>query len=136
MTNTSNLDRSQAGQVAVRRPAALPARNEWTYRPHVDIIDADSAFEVYADLPGATGESIDVSFEQGILTIQARVQPRARESWHRVVNEFGVGNFHRRFQIDAPVDADHVVADYNEGVLKITLPKAREAQRRRIPVKA
>ncbi|MCL4196020.1 MAG: Hsp20/alpha crystallin family protein [Phycisphaerales bacterium] len=136
MTNTSNLDRCQTGQVAVRRPGTMQARSEWTYRPHVDIIDADAAIEVYADLPGATGESIDVSFEQGILTIEARVQPRARESWHRVVNEFGVGNFHRRFQIDAPVDADHVVADYNEGVLKVTLPKAREAQRRRIPVKA
>ncbi len=136
MTNTSNLDRSQAGQVAVRRPGTMQARSEWTYRPHVDIIDADAAIEVYADLPGAASESIDVSFEQGILTIEARVQPRLHETWKRVVNEFGVGNFHRRFQIDAAVDPEHIGAEYNEGVLKITLPKAQQAQRRRIPVKA
>lgn len=128
-TRAENRDGYVPGETA-------PAQTEWTYQPNVDLFNADAPIEAYADLPGAASDAIDVGHEQGILSIQARVQPRARESWHRVVNEFGVGNFHRRFQIDAPVDADHVVADYNEGVLKVTLPKAREAQRRRIPVKA
>ncbi len=135
--NTGNeLNKCCSNNVAVRRPDTARASSEWSYRPNVDIIDNDAAIEVHADLPGAAGESIEVAFEQGILSIEAQVPHRHNESWKRVVTEFGVGNFHRRFQIDANVDADRIAADYSDGVLKITLPKAREAQRRRIPVKA
>lgn len=137
--NTSNrlTQGDSTGNVAVRRPdTARSGAAEWSYRPNVDIIDTDAAIEVHADLPGAAGESIEVAFEQGILSIEAQVPQRQSDSWKRVVTEFGVGNFHRRFQIEADIDADHIDADYSDGVLKVTLPKSRQAQRRKIPVKS
>jgi HSP20 family molecular chaperone IbpA len=136
MNATNDLNKHSSTNVAVRRPETARTDTEWTYRPNVDIVDTDSAIEVHADLPGANGEAIDVAFEQGILSINAPVTHRHDESWKRVVTEFGVGNFHRRFQIDAQIDSEKIAADYTDGVLKVTLPKAREAQRRKIPVKA
>jgi len=135
MTNTNEPNSSSCCNVAVRLPNTARTSAEWTYRPNVDIIDTDVAIEVRADLPGAASESIDVAFEQGILSIEAQVPRRDRESWQRVGTEFGVGNFHRRFQIDANVEPDGINADYANGVLTITLPKKSEAQRRKIPVK-
>lgn len=136
MNSSSDLSKGCSTNVAVRRPETARRGAEWTYRPNVDIIDNDATIEVHADLPGANGDAIDVAFEQGILSIDAPVAHRHEESWKRVVTEFGVGNFHRRFQIDAPIDSEQIAADYTDGVLKVTLPKAREAQRRKITVKA
>lgn len=135
MTNPNELSNPSCCNVAVRRPDTARTGTEWTYRPNVDIIDTDAAIEVHADLPGAASESIDVAFEQGILSIEAQVPRRDSESWRRVGTEFGVGNFHRRFQIDANVEPEGINADYTNGVLTITLPKKRESQRRKIPVK-
>ena len=136
MTNANELSNSSCCNVAVRRPETTRTGTEWTYRPNVDIIDTDSAIEVHADLPGAASEEIDVAFEQGILSIDARVSRRDSESWRRVGTEFGVGHFHRRFQIDANIEPDGISANYANGVMKIVLPKKSEAQRRKIPVKA
>lgn len=144
MNSTTNQIQESGHSPVVRRPGSAqspaqsgaPLPSQWTYRPNVDIVDTDAAIEVYADVPGATGDSIDIAFEQDILSIEARVQTRRHETWTPVADEFGVGNFHRRFQIDAAIEPDAITADFDAGVLKITLPKAKQAQRRRIPVRA
>lgn len=106
----------------------------WTYRPNVDIVDAGDELTLFADVPGADADGIDVSLESGILTIDARVQPRNRARAQSILREYGVGNYHRRFEIDETLDPEGVNAEYREGVLTLHLPKARRAQRRRIPV--
>ena len=109
-------------------------RHSWTYRPNVDIFDTADELLLMADLPGANPETIDVSMESGILTIQAEVAPRQWGGGQSIAHEYGVGGFHRRFEIDESIDAEHVAAEYHDGELTVRLPKAQQARRRRIPV--
>ena len=106
----------------------------WTYRPDIDIVDAGEEIVLFADVPGADADGIDVSLESGILTVDTRVQPRNRAQAQTIMREYGVGNYHRRFEIDETIDPEGVNAEYRDGVLAVHLPKARCAQRRRIPV--
>ena len=108
----------------------------WTYRPNVDIFDTDEELLLIADMPGSTAESIDVSLESGVLTIQAEVEQRTRRSADALMTEYGVGNFHRRFEIDERIDHDGVTAEYSDGTLTVHLPKDQQSRRRRIPVAA
>ena len=120
---------SRPTDVATRRPA----RNAWTYRPSVDIFDTPSALVLVADLPGADPDRIDVSVESGVLTLQAEIAPRQVDA-HCVNHEYGIGGFHRRFEVDDSIDTDNVTAEFRDGSLTVHLPKAARAQRRRIPV--
>ena len=109
-------------------------RHSWTYRPSVDIFDTSEELLLMADMPGADPERVDVTLESGILTVQANVAPRQPDQAQCLVHEYGVGSFHRRFEIDESIDAEAVSAEYRDGALNIRLPKAQQARRRRIPV--
>lgn len=133
--STSNaIERVQQQPIQVRQPTA--ASNTWTYRPYVDIIETADAFMVKADLPGTTREAINVNVERSVLTIQADVAPRwpQQATWH--VQTYGIGAFHRRFEIGDSINTDAISADYQDGVLTVTLPKKEEAQSRRIQINA
>jgi HSP20 family protein len=116
---------------------AVP-RTGWTYRPNVDIFDTSEAIVLQADMPGADNERIEVSFEAGVLSIEAPVTPRTRPASARtLVQEYGIGDFHRRFEVDhTAIDTQNVSAEYRDGVLTVHLPKAQQARRQRVPVKA
>lgn len=130
MTNANAIQKVSPQEITL--PSA--ARNEtgWTYRPEVDILDTPDAVLVYADVPGATKESITVSLDQGTLTLEAVVEPRLPE--HLLRQEYGVGNYFRRFSIDEAIDAEHIRASYDAGVLTVTLPKTAGARRKLIPI--
>jgi len=121
---------------AVEVAGAPNRRNNWTYRPSVDIFDTADELLLISDMPGANPEQIDVSMESGILTLQANVESRDYAQARNVVHEYGIGSFHRRFEIDEAIDTEAVTAEYNDGVLTVHLPKEQQARRRRIPISA
>jgi HSP20 family protein len=129
---TSDAIQKTSRPIEVTRGQA--PRSSWTYRPNVDIFDGAEELLLVADLPGADPERIDVSLESGILTLQAEVLPRHPAQARCLAHEYGVGGFHRRFEIDESVEPEAVTADYRDGTLTIHLPKAPQAKRRRIPV--
>ena len=110
-------------------------RENVTFQPRVDIIDTNEEFLVVADVPGASQDTIDVTYQDDVLTIDAPVAHRSPGpvAVHR--QEYGIGSFQRRFVVEAPVDADRMSADYEHGVLTVHLPKAEKAKGRRIKVK-
>jgi HSP20 family molecular chaperone IbpA len=132
--HTKAIQQTPAQNVEVSRESEAE-RASWTYRPNVDIIEQNDEFIVMADVPGAQADRIDVAFEEDVLSIQAPVDPRYHRdmAFHR--QEYGVAGFHRRFVVEARVDPDRMTAQYENGVLTVTLPKAEEAKGRRIPVK-
>jgi HSP20 family protein len=105
------------------------------YRPNVDIVEKADELVVLADVPGATGEDIDVDFEDGNLTIHAKVKPRQEESTEYLVREYGVGDYHRTFRVSEAIDAARITAEYADGVLTLHLPKAEATKPRKIDVK-
>ncbi len=109
------------------------------WMPTVDIQEFDNRFQLYVDLPGVDPDGVDITLDNGVLTISGeRNFPTAAEG-ERMVNhrtERGQGKFHRRFILPETVDADKVKATDRNGVLEISIPKQAKAQPRRIKVAA
>jgi HSP20 family molecular chaperone IbpA len=127
-----------AMQQAASRPIEVTShanrRTSWSYRPHVDIYDTPDELLLIADVPGANPDTIDISLESGILTLQTEVTLRNHSPAECIAHEYGVGSFHRRFEIDESIDTEAVSAEYRDGALTVHLPKAQQARRRRIPI--
>ena len=109
----------------------------WT--PTVDIHEFDTRFQLFVDLPGVDPEAVEITLDNGVLTISGeRTMPSAPEGEQMVTrrSERGQGRFYRRFILPDTVDADKVKATDRNGVLEIAIPKQAKAQPRRIKVAA
>lgn len=114
-------------------PESTAATAEWT--PAVDIKEETNRYVLLADLPGVSTESIDVSMENGILTLRGERETEAktrREGYKRIERVYGA--FHRRFSLPDTVDAEGISARYANGVLEIVIPKKSLVQPKRIVV--
>ena len=98
-------------------------RSGRVFRPNVDIVEKNDELLLYADLPGADGDSIDINFEEGELSLHAKVQPRQDPDQQYPHQEYGIGDFYRTFQISEMIDAGKISAEYADGVLTLHLPK-------------
>ena len=108
-----------------------------TWMPPADIHETDDELVVTADLPGMDLKSIDLRVENNVLSIagERRLQETPKKGVaHRVERMYGA--FARSFTLSTPVDTEKVQANYKDGVLTITLPKAQEAKPKRIAIAA
>ena len=110
-------------------------RGGWV--PPVDIYEAaNKDVVVKVELPEMKREDIKVTFENDVLTIEGErkfVDQVDHERYHRV--ERGYGSFRRSFTLPNSVDAAHVQANYQDGVLTVTLPRREEARPKQIQIK-
>ncbi len=104
------------------------------FRPNVDILERPDELTIVADLPGARREDVDVTFENGILTIHGRVPVRQPADTDSLRAEYGVGDYRREFRIGDGVDAQGIRAEFREGVLTVHLAKRPAVRTRRVPV--
>ena len=105
--------------------------------PHVDVREEAERFVVAADLPGVEGKDIEITAEQGVLTIKGerRSEQKSSKDGYESV-ERATGSFLRRFTLPESVDAEAIKATHVNGVLEISIPKRATAQPRRITVQA
>jgi HSP20 family protein len=105
--------------------------------PLVDIHEYADRFELYVDLPGVDPSTVDLTLDNGVLTLSGqRLQPSRKdneEAQGRRV-ERGHGQFHRRFVLPDTVDGEKVNATGSHGVLTVTIPKQAKAMPRRIQI--
>jgi len=106
------------------------------FTPLVDIIETGEEFLFQADLPGVNAGDVDVSYENGVLTIEGKVQPRQPTDRAYVWRGYGVGHFYRQFSLDTPIDPDGIRAELKNGVLELHVPKSESAKTRRIRIKS
>jgi HSP20 family protein len=106
-----------------------------TYRPHVDVSDRGTEVVLVADMPGATADTIDVTFEDGVLAIHAAVAPRAT-SGRAIQQEYGIGNYRRTLRLGEGFDGARIAADYRRGVLTIRVPRLAAVLPRKVEVRA
>ena len=104
------------------------------FRPAVDIVEKTDELQLIADLPGATSESIDIDFEDGLLTIEGTAPVRYDEKFNFLLAEYDVGDFHRSFRVSEQIDSTRIAAEFKNGVLVVHLPKAEAAKPRKIEV--
>lgn len=111
------------------------ARSSWA--PPIDIYETPDAYRVVAELPGFSPDQVDVTVNEGTLTIKGErkfYDEVNEENFHRVERRFGA--FQRLVSLPAQVDADKVDATFDKGVLTVSIPKAEVAKPRRIEIKA
>lgn len=106
-----------------------------TFVPAADIADLGAEYTLTADLPGCTPESVDVSFEEGVLTIKGSPVARGPSGDNYLRREYGVGGFHRQFRLGEDVDVEQIGAEYKDGVLTVRLPKAKAAGARKVAIR-
>jgi HSP20 family protein len=103
--------------------------------PAVDIYETDDHEVVLkAELPEMKREDINLTFENGVLTIKGerKVEQETKESVHRMERRYG--SFSRSFTLPNTVDASRISASYKDGVLTIRLPQREEAKPKQIAV--
>jgi len=106
------------------------------YVPRSDVYETDEAIVVVAEMPGVDESSVSITLEKNVLTLMGEVKGEAPKGYRLALSEYGTGDFERRFALSQNVDRDGISAAVKNGILTLTLPKAREAQPRRIEVKA
>lgn len=107
------------------------------WRPAVDIKEEADRFVILADLPGVDPKDIEITAENGMLTVRGerRVEKEEeREGFRRV--ERVRGTFYRRFSLPDTADTGGIKARGKDGVLEITLPKHEKVQPRKITVQS
>jgi HSP20 family protein len=120
-------------------PMDLLDRRLGSWMPQIDVSETAKEIRVTADLPGMEEKDLEVSLVEGALTIKGEKSEEHEEEKgdvHRSERQYGM--FERTIPLPSEVDADKVKASFKKGVLKITLPKTKEAQsnRRVIPVQS
>jgi len=110
-----------------------------TWVPAVDVHEYTDRFELYVDVPGVDPEKVELTLENGVLTLSGqRAVPGASKKEEPLYerSERGQGHFYRRFVIPNTVDSEKVNATGKNGVLTVTIPKQAKAMPRRIQIAA
>lgn len=117
--------------------AQTTAADSGAWLPPVDIHEQDQAFLIQVDLPGVDPKAVEITSEQGVLTIRGRredTKREEREGFRRI--ERITGEFQRRFNLPDSADAQNIKARASNGVLEVTIPKLAQVQPQRITVEA
>lgn len=114
-----------------------PSLSGWS--PAVDVRENDDGFVVTAELPGMTSDQVEINVENGILAISGEKKEDVEEggkgeSPHLVERRYGP--FQRNFSLPRSVDSSKVEANFDNGVLTVSLPKAAAAKARKITIKS
>jgi HSP20 family protein len=113
-------------------PMNLLDRRLGSWMPKIEVRETAKEIRVTAELPGMEEKDLEVSFLDRALTIKGEKNEEHEEEngdVHRSERQYGI--FQRTIPLPAEVDADKVKASFKKGVLKITLPKTKEAQSNR-----
>lgn len=109
-------------------------RGAWA--PSVDIYENKDQIVLEAELPGMKQEEFDLSIENNVITLRGErkfEKTDETDNYHRVERSYG--SFTRSFTLPQTVSAEGATAEYNNGVLRVTLPKREDTKARRIEVK-
>jgi HSP20 family molecular chaperone IbpA len=117
------------GQVAQARPVVMQT-------PPIDIHEGPEGLVLEADLPGVAQDGVSINLEDNVLTLTAKVDPPVAGQARALHEEYRPVDFQRSFILSDEVDRERIAAELNNGVLRLSLPKAERARTRRIEIKS
>jgi len=100
----------------------------------MDLYKVDDHYVLTADLPGVDPGSVDVTVDNGTLTLTAHRSARSEDSVQWLTSERFFGTYRRQLSLGEGVDTTRIAATYENGVLTVTIPMAERAKARRIEV--
>ena len=132
MADQKELQVQQKREVDKGQEATTPMR---AFMPNADIFETEDVLTLVLEMPGVDRDNIDISVENGVLTVEGKINLGKYEGLQPVYGEYNVGPYRRSFRISSRIDQDKINAEMRDGVITLVLPKAEEAKPRRIEVR-
>ena len=103
--------------------------------PRADIYEMENKIVLLVDVPGASENTVNITLEKNVLTIEAYIDPVRSNGYDLAYAEYEEGDYRRVFHLSDEIDRDSIDATVSEGVLRLQLPKSERAMTKRIAVK-
>jgi HSP20 family protein len=133
MADKQELQVQEKREVDKAQEQTRPLR---AFLPTADIYETEDTLTLILEMPGVDRSNIDVNVDNGMLTIEGRIDFNKYEGLQPLYSEYNIGPFRRSFRISNRIDQDKIKAEMRDGVITLTLPKAEEAKPRRIEVRS
>jgi HSP20 family molecular chaperone IbpA len=104
-----------------KQESTVPAR---FYLPNTDIFETEQSLSLIVEMPGVDKNKVDVRVEDGVLTIEGRLDFSKYEGMQPVYTEYNIGHYRRSFSLSNKIDQGRISAEMKDGVLTLVLPKA------------
>ena len=126
-------------ELSVREKKELVSKDEKTvpgrfYVPYSDIYETDGGLTMVMEMPGVEKKDVNISLENDVLRVEGQIDFSKYKDMEPVYTEYNVGHYARSFTLSNKVDQDKISANLEDGVLTLTLPKAKHAQPRKIAI--
>jgi len=130
---------SGSQELAVREKQELANKEEKTvpgryFVPSADIFETDDALTVILEMPGVDKNNVNIALENDVLRVDGQIDFSKYQGMEPVYTEYVVGHYARGFTLSGKIDRDGISAQLDDGVLTVTLPKAKEAMPRKIAI--
>jgi HSP20 family molecular chaperone IbpA len=130
---------TETQELAVRDKKELVSKEEKTvpgrfYVPYADIYETDGALTVAMEMAGVEKKDLSVALENDVLRVEGRIDFSRYEGMEPVYTEYNVGPYARSFALSSKIDQEKISAQLEDGVLTLTLPKAKQVEPRRIAI--
>jgi HSP20 family protein len=132
MAKSQALEVQQKKELATKEEKTVPARY---FIPSTDIYETDEALMVLMEMPGVEKEDISVKLENDVLRVEGQIDFSKYQEMEPVYTEYNVGHYARAFTLSDKIDQNEIGAELDNGVLTLTLKKAKEARPRRIEIR-
>lgn len=103
-------------------------------RPDCDIYENENEFIIYFDIPGVEKDGINLKVEKDILTLTAECNKTPDEGYNCIREEMDFAGYRRSFNLNRAVEAEKISADYQNGTLRVVLPKKEEHKTKEIKI--
>lgn len=131
MTRANELEVQEKKELATPAEKTAPGK---FYVPATDIYETPDALSLTMEMPGVDRRNVDVTVENGVLRVEGRIDFAKYEGFDPLYTEYNVGHYVRTFDLPDKIDQDGIRADLDNGVLTLTLRKAKAAAPRRIAI--
>ena len=131
MANGQALEVQEKKELVAKQEKTVPARY---YVPQTDIYETNDALTVVMEFPGVERKDVEISLENDVLRVEGRINFTKYEGLEPLYTEYNVGHFARSFTLSSKIDRQQISAELENGVLTLTLRKAKEAVPRRIAI--
>jgi HSP20 family molecular chaperone IbpA len=102
---------------------------------NADIYETDEALTVVLEMPGVEKKNVSVNLEADVLRVEGRIDFSKYEGLEPVYSEYNIGHYARAFSLSDKIDQNGISAALDDGVLTLTLKKAKEALPQKIPIR-
>lgn len=131
MADSQALAVQEKKELVSKEEKTVPARY---YVQITDIYETDDALTVVMEIPGVEKKDVEVNVENDVLRVEGRVDFTKYEGLEPLYTEYNVGHFARSFALSNRIDQQQIAAQLEDGVLTLTLKKAKEAMPRKIAI--